>query len=73
MSEVCYIVYMVREAIKSASGATLGYRAEQGARTLVQDLAGQTLGWFDKNTKKTFDKSGKPLYIGDMTVALLTS
>jgi hypothetical protein len=62
---------MVKETIKSAGGATLGYRVEQGARTLVQDSAGQTVGWFDRNTNKTFDKSGKPLYSGDMTVALL--
>ena len=44
---------------------------EQGARILAQDKSGKTLGWYDKNTNKTFDKSGSPVYVGDMTRALL--
>lgn len=57
--------------VKNASGATIGQLRETGARILAQDKSGQTLGWYDKNTKKTFDKSGRPVYDGDMTKALV--
>lgn len=61
----------MKQTIKNASGETVGYLVEQGARILAQDRSGKTLGWYDKNTDKTFDKSGSPLYSGDMTRALL--
>ncbi len=62
---------MNREIIKSASGKTVGYKLKVGSRTVVQDSAGGTLGFFDENSNKTFDKSGTPLYSGDQTSALL--
>jgi hypothetical protein len=62
---------MNRETIKSASGRTLGYKLKVGNRTVVQDSAGGTCGWHDENTDKTFDGSGKPLYDGDQTSALI--
>ena len=61
----------MKQTIKNASGETVGQLVEQGARILAQDRSGKTLGWYDKNTDKTFDKSGSPLYSGDMTRALL--
>lgn len=50
----------MKQTIKNASGETVGFLVEQGARILAQDRSG-----------KTFDKSGSPVYIGDMTRALL--
>ena len=61
----------MREMIKSASGKTLGFKAEVGSRTVVQDASGATLGHYDKNQDKTFDKSGRALYSGDQTSALI--
>lgn len=62
---------MVKETIKSASGKTLGYKVKVGSRTVVQDSAGKTLGWHDENVDKTLDKSGRALYSGDQTSALI--
>ena len=61
----------MKQTVKNASGETVGYLMEQGARIRAQDKSGKTLGWYDKNTNKTFDKSGSPVYVGDMTKALL--
>ena len=61
---------MVKETIKSASGKTLGYKVQVGGRTVVQDASGATLGHYEKNQDKTFDKSGRALYSGDQTSAL---
>ena len=57
----------MKEAVKNASGRTVGYKVQQGSQVIVQDASGSTLGRFDRNTKKTVDKSGKPLYSGDHT------
>lgn len=61
----------MKETIKSASGKTLGYKVQVGSRTVVQDASGKTLGHYDENQKKTFDKSGRVLYSGDQTSALI--
>lgn len=61
----------MKQIIKNASGETVGQLVETGTRILAQDKSGKTLGWYDKNTEKTFDKSGCPLYSGNMTRALL--
>ena len=61
----------MKETIKSASGKTLGYKAQVGSRTVVQDASGKTLGHYEKNQDKTFDKSGRALYSGDQTSALI--
>lgn len=60
----------MKQIIQNASGETVGYLMEQGTRILAQDKSGKTLGWYDKNTDKTFDKSGSPLYSGNMVRAL---
>jgi hypothetical protein len=60
----------MKELVKNASGATIGQLVEQGTRILAQDKSGKTLGWFEKNSNKTFDKSGKPLYSGNMVSML---
>lgn len=56
--------------VQDAGGKVIGYLLDNATRITAQDKSGQTLGWFDKNSEKTFDKSGKPLYSGDMTRAL---
>ena len=62
---------MNRETVKDASGKTVGYKVQRGSQILVQDSSGSTLGRFDKNVNKTVDKSGKVLYSGDQTSALI--
>ena len=61
----------MKEQIKDASGRTVGYKLQAGSQTIVQDAAGATVGRYDENTKKTFDKSGRALYSGYQTSALL--
>ena len=63
----------MREMIKSASGKTLGYKFDTGNVVLLQDASGKSIGRFDKNTNKTFDKTGRAVYEGDQTSALLES
>lgn len=59
----------MKETIKDGSGKTLGYKVQVGSRTVVQDASGATKGYSDG--KRTFDKSGKVLYSGDQTSALI--
>jgi len=59
------------ELIKNASGKTVGQKVVRGSQTIVQDASGKTLGRYDGNTKKTVDESGKVLYDGDQTSALI--
>ena len=61
----------MKELIKSASGKTLGFKVQVGSRTVVQDASGGTLGHYDEHQDKTFDKSGRALYSGDQTSALI--
>ena len=61
----------MKETIRDASGKTLGYKVQAGSRTIVQDASGGTLGHYDENQNKTFDKSGRALYSGDQTSALI--
>ena len=61
----------MKETIRDASGKTLGYKVQVGSRLVVQDASGKTLGHFDEGQKKTFDKSGRALYSGDQTSALI--
>jgi hypothetical protein len=61
----------MKTLVKNVSGETIGQLLETGSRILAQDRSGKTLGWFEKNSNKTFDKSGSPKYIGDMTRALI--
>jgi hypothetical protein len=61
----------MKEIVKNASGKPIGQIWEAGNRIYAQDTAGKTLGWYDKNTDKTFDKSGSPVYSGNMVRALL--
>jgi hypothetical protein len=67
---MCYSDDM-KEIIKDASGKTLGYKVQRGSQTIVEDASGKMLGRFDGNTGKTVDASGKALYNGDQTSALL--
>lgn len=62
---------MNREIIKSASGKTLGYRLKIGNQVFMQDASGKSVGRYDENTDKTFDRSGRALYDGDQTSALI--
>lgn len=64
-----YVPYM-RETIKDGNGKTVGYKFDTGNQVLVQDAAGGTIGRYDKNTNKTFDKQGKVRYSGDNSSAL---
>jgi hypothetical protein len=38
---------------------------------IAEDASGAVIGRYDGNTKKTFDKHGKPLYSGNQTTALI--
>jgi hypothetical protein len=62
---------MAREIIKSASGKTLGYRMKTGSRTTMQNASGATIGFFEENANKTFNREGHAVYEGDQTSALL--
>lgn len=58
--------------VKDASGRTVGYKKQCGSQTIVEDASGKMLGRFDSNVKKTVDSSGRALYGGDHTSALLS-
>ena len=62
----------MKETIKDANGRTVGYKMEAGSQLIVQDATGATVGRYDGNVKKTFDKAGRALYSGDQTSALLS-
>ena len=61
----------MRTAIKTASGRTIGYQFECGSQVIAQDASGATIGRYDGNTKKTFDKHGHAAYSGNQTAALI--
>ena len=56
--------------VKRADGSTRAQINESGTRRTVQDSSGETQGWYDSNTDKTFDKSGRVIGQGDQTGAL---
>lgn len=62
---------MNREIIKSASGKTLGYKLKIGGQVFMQDASGKGVGRYDENTDQTFDRSGRAVYKGDQTLALI--
>ena len=49
--------------LKDKNGRTRGFLVEQIGRTVLRDPQGATLGWYDKNQNRTFDKSGR--YVGN--------
>jgi len=61
----------MKTAVKDANGRTLGYQVTRGSQVIAEDASGAVIGRYDGNTKKTFDKHGKPLYSGNMTSALI--
>lgn len=61
----------MKTTIKDASGKTVAQTMEAGDRTLLQDASGSTLGWHDKNTNQTYNKSGRAVYKGNHLSALL--
>jgi hypothetical protein len=61
----------MKTAIKNANGTTIGYQVERGSQVIAEDASGAVIGRYDANTKKTFDKAGKPVYSGNMTAALI--
>ena len=61
----------MKETIKDASGRTVGYKVQRGSQVIVEDASGKMLGAYNKNINKTVDHSGKTLYSGDQTSALL--
>lgn len=61
----------MRTAIKDANGRTIGYLNPQGSQVLAENASGAVIGRYDKNTDKTFDNHGKPLYSGNQTGAVI--
>ena len=61
----------MKTAVKDANGRTLGYQVERGSQVIAEDASGAVIGRYDKNTNKTFDKSGRARYTGDQTAALI--
>ncbi len=61
----------MKTPIKDTNGRTVGYLNERGSQVIAEDASGAVIGRYDGNTKKTFDKHGKPLYSGNMTSALI--
>jgi len=63
----------MREIIKDASGRTLGYQQHVNDHMeTITDSAGSLLGWFDPNTRKTHDRSGKVVASGgDVRASLI--
>ncbi len=61
----------MKTAVKDANGRTLGYQVQRGSQVIAEDASGAVIGRYDENTKKTFDKSGKPRYSGNQTAALI--
>lgn len=56
--------------VKRADGSTRAQINENGTRKTVHDSSGKTQGWYDTNTDKTFDRTGKVVGQGDQTGAL---
>jgi hypothetical protein len=56
--------------VKRADGSTRAQINESGTRKTVQDSSGKTQGWYDANTDKTFDRTGRVVGQGDQTGAL---
>lgn len=61
----------MKTAIRDASGKVLGYKVQRGNQTVVENASGRMVGRYDGNVKKTLDKSGRVLYDGDQTSALI--
>ena len=61
----------MKTMVKDASGKTLGYKVERGSQVIVEDASGKMVGAYNKNVNKTVDKSGRAVYSGDQTSALL--
>jgi len=61
----------MKTIVKDANGNTVGYKKTCGSQVIVEDASGKMLGRYDGNIKKTVDRSGKAVYSGDQTSALL--
>lgn len=61
-----------RETIKEYSGTILGYiDTESNGDKTVKSYSGQILGYYRKSSDTTVTYSGRILYRGDMSAALL--
>jgi len=56
--------------VKRADGSTRAQINETWTRKTVTDANGKTLGWYDANSDKTFDRTGRVVGQGDQTGAL---
>lgn len=61
----------MRTLLKSANGQIKGYLNEAGPRTFIYDPSGNVLGWYDKNTDKTYNKSNTVVAMGNQVMILL--
>jgi hypothetical protein len=52
---------------KRQDGSTRAQVNETSTRKTVTDSSGKTLGWYDRNTDKTFDRSGRVVGQGEQT------
>ena len=57
--------------VKNANGNTVGYKVVRGSQVIVEDASGKMVGAYNKNVNKTVDNSGRAVYSGDQTSALL--
>ena len=61
----------MQKTVKGSRGETLGYITEHSDRRTIYDAAGAMLGYYNKNTDKTFDRSGAMVGNGDQLTRLL--
>jgi hypothetical protein len=58
--------------IKDASGNVIGYENEPNSnRRELRSKSNGLLAWYDKNTNRTFDRTGKNAGAGDQTQKFL--
>lgn len=61
----------MKNLIKGASGQILGWTVDIGPRINLFGRDGNLLGWYDRNTDKTHDRSGNVVAFGNQVSMLL--
>lgn len=61
----------MRTIVKGSRGESIGYINEDSGRRTLFDSSGAMLGYYNKNTNKTFDRSGAVVGQGDQLTRLL--
>lgn len=60
------------KAIRDAGGNVIGYENEPNSRRReLRSKSNGLLAWYDKNTNRTFDRTGKGVGYGDQTARFL--